>query len=117
MVKLRRWKPEAINGSKEFAARLLCHGTIGVVDKLTRVMGYDKVHLSYSGPFWTEISKQIKIRDYHRCRSCGSARTLDCHHVVKIKDGGTNLSGNLKTLCRKCHKVRHPEVRKDKYVS
>lgn len=117
MAPRRRWRPSPIFKEKDYAARLICHGQIEVLDKLIRIMVYDRVHLSYSSPFWLEVSRQVRIRDHHRCRSCGGEAHLDVHHVVPIKHGGTNLSGNLKTLCRKCHRVRHPEVRKQKYVS
>lgn len=117
MALRKRWRPDPVFSEKDYTKRLICHGQIGVLDKLIRIMRFDKVHLSYSSPFWLEISRQIKIRDHNRCRSCGGQKTLDCHHIVPVKHGGTNLSANLKTLCRKCHRARHPEVRKAKYVS
>ncbi|MBA7574843.1 hypothetical protein ES708_16658 [subsurface metagenome] len=107
MVKPNRWKPDPVFNEKDYAARLVCHGQIEVLDKLIRLMGFDRVYLSYTSPFWLELSRQVKVRDHQRCRSCGGTKTLDCHHIVPVKHGGTNLSGNLKTLCRKCHRVRH----------
>lgn len=113
----RRWKPDPVFSEKDYAARLVCHGQIEVIDRLIRISCLDRVHLSYSSPFWLELARQIRKRDHNRCRSCGGDRTLDVHHILPVKHGGTNLSANLKTLCRKCHRVRHPEVRKAKYVS
>ena len=30
------------------------------------------------------------------------------HHTLELSEGGTNHPSNLKTLCKDCHKIRHP---------
>jgi 5-methylcytosine-specific restriction endonuclease McrA len=62
--------------------------------------------LKYSGPLWQELARQVKIRDGWRCTKCGSSKMLDVHHIVPIKAGGSNMLYNLKTLCRRCHRLR-----------
>ncbi len=117
MALRRRWRPDPMLTREDYAGRLLCHGQIGVLEKIFKILAFERIHLSYSSPLWLETSRQVKIRDHQRCRSCGNDRNLVVHHMVPIKHGGTNLPANLKTICSKCHRVRHPEVRKNKYVS
>lgn len=112
-----RWKPRPITGGSDFERRLIVHTTLEGVARLLQVLGRVTVPINYATPLWQELARQIKIRDHWMCRSCGSKKTIDVHHVLPVKCGGTNLPENLKTLCRKCHRVRHPEVRKNKYVS
>jgi len=38
---------------------------------------------------------------------CGRRAVL-VHHVVSVRDGGTNDPGNLQAACRTCHARRHP---------
>jgi len=54
-------------------------------------------------PDWSERSALIKERDNHKCKICGSSKVLQVHHQTKLRNGGTNLSANLVTLCKKCH--------------
>lgn len=112
-----RWKPDPLKKQGDFDEKLLSCGAIDTIEKILRLTRREKTALNYSSPLWQEIARQVKKRDCQRCRSCGGNKTLDVHHVIKIKFGGTNLPANLKTLCRKCHRVRHPEARKIKYVS
>jgi 5-methylcytosine-specific restriction endonuclease McrA len=62
--------------------------------------------LKYSSPLWQEIARQVKIRDGWHCTKCHSSKMLDVHHIVPIKNGGSNMLYNLKTLCRRCHRLR-----------
>jgi len=112
-----KWTPSPLLKQVDFEQQLVCHGTLHTLERLLQILGRVNTFIPYTSPLWLEISRQIKIRDHWRCRSCGGCRTLDVHHIVPIKHGGSNLPSNLKTLCRKCHRVRHPEVRKAKYVS
>lgn len=34
----------------------------------------------------------------------------EIHHIVPLKDGGTNEWSNLMSLCRKCHAEIHAEM-------
>jgi 5-methylcytosine-specific restriction endonuclease McrA len=60
---------------------------------------------------WREIRQYVYTRDGGKCRYCDAPVELyECHihHVLELSEGGTNHPSNLKTLCRKCHKQRHP---------
>ncbi len=47
-------------------------------------------------------------RDGYRCQKCGGAGRLECHHVVAVADGGSELNpANLATICRSCHIALH----------
>lgn len=36
------------------------------------------------------------------CEECGAA-AVDVHHIVPLRDGGTNAWDNLRALCHGCH--------------
>lgn len=61
-------------------------------------------------------SEQVRTRDNHTCRDCGTNGVLlHSHHIVPIEDC-INLPiefdpENGITLCVKCHKARHKELR------
>jgi 5-methylcytosine-specific restriction endonuclease McrA len=60
---------------------------------------------------WRKLKQYTYERDGGKCRYCGlSVEYLDthCHHIMPLSEGGTNHPDNLKTLCRDCHKKRHP---------
>lgn len=57
---------------------------------------------------WDSISKAIKISDKMTCCMCRSTGVeLDTHHIVWVRNFGTNQKTNLITLCRKCHEKVH----------
>ena len=60
---------------------------------------------------WREIRQFVYERDNGICQYCGEHTELnECniHHVFELNQGGTNHPSNLKTLCKNCHKKRHP---------
>lgn len=59
--------------------------------------------------------KDVYSRDGYQCQNChqkggkkGPAK-LNAHHIVPLKDGGSNNASNLKTLCKNCHDAIHTE--------
>ena len=41
-----------------------------------------------------------------RCEDCGAeleGRPWECDHLVALRDGGTNITGNLRVRCPDCH--------------
>ena len=58
-------------------------------------------------PGWERIRLTALNRDGWRCRECGKAGRLEVHHVIPLKDGGTNDENNVKTLCVGCHLDAH----------
>ena len=62
---------------------------------------------------WRKMRQYVYERDRGRCCYCGAPTELfdcHCHHVLELYEGGTNHPSNLKTLCRPCHKRRHPHM-------
>lgn len=60
---------------------------------------------------WREVRQYVYERDGGLCQYCGDAVELHkchIHHVLELSCGGSNHPSNLKTLCVKCHKKRHP---------
>ncbi len=59
--------------------------------------------------FKYEIRPRVLARDNFRCVKCGKfgiqdAKTLEIHHIIPKKNGGSDELSNLMTLCRKCHR-------------
>lgn len=68
----------------------------------------DKHDGNYPGN-WDYIRKNVLRRDNYTCQECGSRdRQLHVHHIKPISEVGNHSLGNLKTLCYKCHKGKHP---------
>jgi 5-methylcytosine-specific restriction endonuclease McrA len=60
---------------------------------------------------WVMLKQYTYKRDNGVCQYCQEpTEYIDthCHHVLELSEGGTNHPSNLKTLCRRCHKQRHP---------
>lgn len=63
------------------------------------------------GKDWTEITKQVKLRDHYTCQNCGkleSSVSFDVHHIKPFKAFSNNREANkmenLITLCKQCHR-------------
>ena len=58
---------------------------------------------------------KIKQRERYRCQMCGDYQgkiydsgvivVVQAHHIIPKSEGGTNMPGNLITLCDFCHDV------------
>lgn len=56
---------------------------------------------------WFKTRKKV-FEKYGRCCSmCGSVQNVEVHHIIPIKEGGTNELENLIPLCRDCHQEIH----------
>jgi 5-methylcytosine-specific restriction endonuclease McrA len=71
---------------------------------------------------WREIRQFVYERDGGLCQYCGKVVRLDechIHHVLELSENGSNHPSNLKTLCKDCHKNRHPFMKtaKEKYIT
>jgi hypothetical protein len=59
--------------------------------------------------------EKVKERDNYRCQNCGQGRgganniQIHAHHIVPLKNGGSNKMSNLRTLCEDCHKAVHTD--------
>ena len=54
-----------------------------------------------------ELRAEIKNRDKHECRNCGSHYNLHVHHIVYRENGGDNSRSNLILVCSRCHTTLH----------
>ncbi len=55
---------------------------------------------------WCVNRKLALERDNYTCQLCGAKGDgviIDVHHIVKVRDGGSNLVNNLVCYCRPCH--------------
>ncbi len=53
---------------------------------------------------WREKRREVLKRDGYQCTRCGKRDvSLDAHHQIARRDGGTDELDNLTTLCRTCH--------------
>jgi len=60
---------------------------------------------------WIKLKQYVYQRDEGICQYCLQPveyRDTHCHHILELSEGGTNHPSNLKTLCKDCHKARHP---------
>ena len=55
------------------------------------------------------VRRQVLARDKHRCTvpGCRSTANVDCHHIVRRADGGSNEPENLATTCGGHHLLLH----------
>lgn len=65
-------------------------------------------HAKIPNRIWEAFRRDIFERDGWRCRRCGKAGRLECHHIVRLEDGGAPLDPeNALALCRSCHISEH----------
>lgn len=60
---------------------------------------------------WKPLKQFVYQRDKGICQRCQEQTEYTdshCHHVLELSEHGTNHPTNLKTLCHKCHRLRHP---------
>ncbi len=54
-----------------------------------------------------QVYHSVKVRDHYRCRSCGTTRQVDVHHLKFRSAGGGTTLENALCLCRICHDEIH----------
>lgn len=59
---------------------------------------------------WDDRRQRVFKRDGYECTEadCSREGELHCHHRVPISQGGSHDLHNLTTLCKRCHKNKHP---------
>ena len=66
------------------------------------------LHNRASSARWERTRIAVFVRDGYRCKRCGRAGALQCHHVREVASGGDFWDmANLETLCRDCHRNHH----------
>lgn len=72
--------------------------------KVNHVMENPSTILSLSKRTILKILKRAKIK----CGMCGwDKTTLDLHHVLERKNGGSDSHSNLAPICPNCHRMAH----------
>lgn len=59
---------------------------------------------------WDDRRQRVFRRDGYQCTEadCHGDGELHCHHRTPISQGGSHDLHNLTTLCKSCHKAKHP---------
>ena len=52
---------------------------------------------------WEDLRQQVFQKYGHKCMCCNSTNDIQVHHIISLKQGGTNNINNLMPLCKKCH--------------
>lgn len=60
---------------------------------------------STSRPIPDAVKARVRERDNYHCQVivCRSKRTLECHHIIPVINGGQADEDNLILLCKRCH--------------
>ena len=69
----------------------------------------------------SQRSKELRAatlkRDSYTCVTCGlvdkSGRLLEADHIVPLHKGGDDALGNMRTLCKSCHREATAPVRRE----
>jgi len=58
-------------------------------------------------------SNRIKVleRDSFMCQICHVKNNLEIHHVIPLRNRGTDDMSNLLTLCKSCHGIEESKIR------
>ena len=65
---------------------------------------------------YEELKKEFRRKSFRdelkrvlgeKCVNCGSEDNIEYHHIVPLKNGGTNNITNIAPLCIPCHKKAH----------
>ena len=68
-----------------------------------------KHHAAIPTRVWQKLRLETFNRDKWRCRECGKAGLLECHHTISLEtwpDQPWTIDGLL-ALCRNCHIAIH----------
>lgn len=94
---------------KDFLSKCCIEGT--GVTKVVPSSGVTAGNQGY-GHDWEDTSRTIKVRDNFRCQDAdGNCHgPLQVHHIIFLSHGGANSEGNLITICKYHHSLKHPHM-------
>ena len=58
------------------------------------------------GAEWRRV-RDLYIAEHPTCERCTTCPAVLVHHIVRVRDGGSNESVNLESLCDLCHATGH----------
>jgi len=61
-------------------------------------------------PDWAWRRMEVLSRDGQQCVECPAKLELQIHHIIPKGKGGSHNVENLRTLCLRCHRSKHPEM-------
>ena len=70
---------------------------------------------NYDSARWAAVRARVLRRDGYRCRDCARygriTDAVEVHHIIHADDdpGRAYDMDNLISLCKACHRKRHPE--------
>jgi 5-methylcytosine-specific restriction endonuclease McrA len=71
---------------------------------MSAVKSFPKPHREkLEGDEYKKFTRSIFTRDSWMCRRCGSRKSLTPHHVIRRSQLGSDVPGNVITLCLPCH--------------
>lgn len=73
-------------------------------------MTYEELRQEFTNPVFR---KNMVYSLGTKCVNCGNEEYIEYHHIVPLKNGGTNNLGNIVPLCQKCHKLAHNKIHRD----
>ena len=67
-----------------------------------------KLHRALNSRQWALSKRATHTRDNWLCILCGKRGRLECHHIIRLAEGGDPYDpDNLESLCRSCHIKTH----------
>ena len=73
-------------------------------------MGYKELRKEFES---FNFRKEMKNKLGKACANCGATEHVQYHHVVPLKNGGTNNLGNIVPLCEECHCKAHNKIHRN----
>ena len=71
-------------------------------------MMYDELRQEFTKPsFRNELENKLG----NICVNCGTNELIEYHHIVPLKNGGTNKLTNIVPLCECCHYKAHDKTK------
>ena len=66
----------------------------------------ESLKLEIKQKYWSKVRNRILERDNYTCQRCKQEfEKYHIHHIVKVKESGSDADDNLMTTCHKCHKI------------
>lgn len=65
---------------------------------------YEEMSAYYRSPEWASKRNERLKMDGYKCARCGFTRALEVHHITYERFGHEDVSRDLVTLCKKCHR-------------